>query len=204
MQQYNLDEEIERRESEKFKALESQTEEIQKNLNAVEKKEFERLWSFYCNNLEEIQNRTHQITQIRIEEATLEKESKNKIYVLFPIAFAIYITDYFLSIENNFLVTTIFAVLIYFFYILITKEIQVASKNIEVKIHSNVISQIRHSLSLKSMFNIKYEREYIEAYSKLYGGSEENEKQNYEKYKNLHFTYVSDALIKLTKKNLEC
>ncbi len=204
MHQSKLDEEIERRENEKFKALESQIEDKKKNLNIVEKKEFDRLWSFYCNNLEEIQNRTYQITKIRIEETTLAKELRNKIYVFFPIALAIYITNYFLNTETNSLVITIFALAIYFFYILIKKDIQVSIKNIEEKIHLSAISEIRHTLSLKSMFNIKYEREYIEAYSKLYGGAEEKEKLNYEKYKNLHFTYVSDALIKLTKKNLEC
>jgi hypothetical protein len=209
MHQSKLDEEIERRENERFKALESHNEERKKNFNVAEKKEFDRLWSFYCNNLDKICDRTHQITEIRIEEITLAKELKSKIYVFFLIVFAAYITEYFLNTENNSLPIAIFALAAYFFYILIRKEIKVAIKNIEEKIHSSVISEIRHTLSLNSMPLIKYEREYIEAFNKLlHGGSAEKEKEkenaNHEKYTNLHFTYASDALIKLTKKNLEC
>jgi hypothetical protein len=203
MYQSKLDAEIELREKERFEALEKQVEEAQKNFSAKEKKEFDSLWSFYCNNLDEIQNRTNQITRVRDEEAILAKDLTKKMYVFFLSAFVIYISNYFFSSDNNSIAIAILAIAIFFVSVKIKNDIQVASKNIEEKLHASAICDLRHTLSLRSMFNIKYEQEYIEACRNLYGGATEKEKKTYEKYKNLHFTYVSDALIKLTKKNLE-
>lgn len=203
MYKSKIDEEIEKREKEKFEALERRVEEAQKKFNTAEKKEYERLWSFYCNSLEEIANKTCLIKEIKNEETTSTKELSKKNYVIVLSAILIWIADFFIGIEKNSSTIAIFVLAICFVYLKIRNDIQLSSKNIEEKIHDNAISEIRHTLSLNSMFNIKYEREYIEAFCNLYGGSTEKEKEAYEKYINLHFTHVSDTLIKLTKKNLE-
>jgi hypothetical protein len=198
-----IDEEIEKREKEKFEVLEKQVEDAQNNFNAAEKKEFERLWDFYCNSLNEIEYRQIQITEVKNEKASLNKELNRKNFILLAFTIAINAADYFF-INNNDYIPLIFLITVtYFVYVQIKNDIQVTSKNIEEKIHESAVSSIRHTLSLNSMSSIKYEREYLAAFSKLHGGSTENEKENYEKYNNLHFTHVSDKLIKLTKKNLE-
>ena len=203
MYKSKLDEEIEKREKEKFEVLEKQVEDAQKNFNATEKKEFERIWSFYCNSLNEIEYRQIQIAEAKNEKAYLAKELSKKIYVIVLSAILIWIVDYFISIEKNSSTIAILVLAIYFIYLKIQNDIKISSKNIEEKIHDSAISEIRHTLSLNGMSSIKYEREYLAAFSKLHGGSTEKEKETYEKYSNLHFTHVSDELIKLTKKNLE-
>ena len=200
MYKSKIDEEIEKREKEKFEVLEKQVEDAQNNFNDAEKNEFDNLWKFYCTNLEGIEYREMLITQIRNEEKTLEKELIKKIYVIVLSAIMICIADYFISTDRNSSTFAIFGLAICFVYLKIQNDIKVSGKNIEEKIYDNAISEIRHTLSLNSMFNIKYEREYLEAFNKLHGGSTEKEKENYEKYTNLHFTHVSDELIKLTKK----
>lgn len=203
MYKSKIDEEIEKRENEKFEVLEKQVEDAQNNFNAAEKIEFERLWSFYCNCLNEIEYRQIQIIEVKNEKASLTKELKRKNFILLAFTIAINAADYFV-INNNDYIPLIFLITVtYFVYVQIKNDIQVTSKNIEEKIHESAVSSIRHTLSLNSMSNIKYEREYLAAFSKLHGGSTENEKENYEKYNNLHFTHLSDKLIKLTKKNLE-
>ena len=138
MYQSKLDEEIERREKERFEALEKQVEEAQKNFSAKEKKEFDNLWSFYCNNLDEIQNRTNQISRVRAEETILAKDFSKKMYVFFLSALAIYIANYFLSSEKNSMPIEIFALAIYFVSVKNKSDVQIASKNIEEKIHFSI------------------------------------------------------------------
>jgi len=203
MYKSKIDEEIEKREKEKFEVLEKQVEDAQNNFNAAEKKEFERLWSFYCDSLNAIENRQIEITEVKNEKASLTKELNRKNFILLAFTIAINAADYFFINNNDYIPLILLITIAYFVYVQIKNDIQVTSKNIEEKIHESAVSSIRHTLSLNSMFSIKYEREYLAAFSKLHGGSTENEKENYEKYKNLHFTHVIDKLIKLTKKNLE-
>ena len=203
MYQSKLDEEIEIRENEKYEVLEKQVQEEQNNFNAIEKKEFQRLWSFYCNNLNEIENRKYQIKKLREEEKNIVKELSKQSYVIFLVAITVYIAEYFFSIDKNNTTNLMLVFAMYFVYLKIKIDIEKSNKKIEEKIHGSVISEIRHELYLNKIFNIKYQSEYLEANNKLHGGSTDKEKDNYEKYNNLHFTYVSEALIKLTKKNLE-
>jgi Ca2+/Na+ antiporter len=203
MYQSKLDEEIEIRENEKYEVLEKQVQEEQNNFNAIEKKEFQRLWSFYCNNLNEIENRKYQIKKLREEEKNIVKELSKQSYVIFLIAIAVYVAEYFLSIDKNNTTNLMLVLAMYFVYLKIKIDIEESNKKIEEKIHESVISEIRHELYLNKIFSIKYQSEYLEANNKLHEGSTDKEKDNYEKYNNLHFTYVSEALIKLTKKNLE-
>ena len=177
MYKSKIDEEIERREKEKFEVLEKQVEDARNNFNAAEKKEFERLWSFYCNNLNAIEYRQIEITEVKNEKASLNKELNRKNFILLAFTIAINAADYF-YIKNNDYIPLIFLITVtYFVYVQIKNDIQVTSKNIEEKIHESAVSSIRHTLSLNSMFSIKYEREYLAAFSKLHGVQQKMKKR---------------------------
>jgi hypothetical protein len=131
MYKSKIDEEIERREKEKFEVLEKQVEDAQNNFNAAEKKEFERLWSFYCDSLNAIENRQIEITEVKNEKASLTKELNRKNFILLAFTIAINAADYFFINNNDYIPLILLITIAYFVYVQIKNDIQVTSKNIE-------------------------------------------------------------------------
>jgi len=200
----DINDEIEKREQEKFQSLSTDVQVQIESLNRIEKKEFDKLWSFYTRNLEEIEVKRNLIIKTRKEAYDFSKTTSKQIKILWIFFVGMYIVEFFLLEENRFLYY-LTSVLIFGMCLLFAKlrfEIQLAQLIGVEKLYENSERELRHNMHLKGIFNIKYEKEYLDASGKLYGGAVEADKENFSKYSELHFTYVSKELLDLVRKNL--
>lgn len=193
-----LELEIQRKDEEKFLTLVDQVQKTQAELTVNERKEFEKLWRIYCNSLNEIATIRNDIENLHESIASRDKSSMRKIW--YVLCAAVVLKLIFLS--GEFETSILFLVCAsYFFYEKITLALNKSQIKSELVIFESFIRQIRLNLSFLGIYGIKFENEYIKASNNLLRNSSEVIKKIYEEYNNLHFTYVSNELLKIVKSN---
>jgi len=194
-----IDDEIEKREIEKFELLTKSINETQSSLSDKEKFQFDSLWSYYCNCLEEIQNRNILKKQIDANLIIQIGTFNRKLLISFSLLVMFSLVGIFGDFEFNKLIYIFSLCICYLIYGKIQLQLNITENNIERKMIEYSVMDIKHNLSLKHIHQPRYQTEYLESCYKLYGGASDVDKAKFEKYKDLHFTYVTNDLLKIVK-----